>query len=183
MPTIDVLVEMLQSHKPGKRYEACELLRVAPSLSPAALVALEKATDDPNPGVRESAASALAVHNAPTSMPPTAPPVPQRPSRFEDGVVAALPPLVIPPILLSIMFLITTGDPFAWIDLLAAFTQPGMVYPANVVVSDVALLAPPIIAFLAGALLSRKAGRVLGLVFLAVGSCWLVFFMGLLAFT
>lgn len=62
-------LEMLKSPKASVRYEACELLRVQPSLSPDALSALELALEDPDRSVRDSAGSALKVHK-PNPMPP-----------------------------------------------------------------------------------------------------------------
>ena len=53
---------MLQSDNHNKRYDACEELRVLPSLPPEALEALRLATNDPNPGVADAAQRALALH-------------------------------------------------------------------------------------------------------------------------
>ncbi len=60
---IEKLTKMLQSPKPGTRYEACEYLRVAPSITPEALEALKKALNDPDASVAEAAQSALNVHS------------------------------------------------------------------------------------------------------------------------
>ena len=57
-----ILLTMLKSPKVSVRYEATELLRVQESISPVALSALKAALDDPDASVRESAASALRVH-------------------------------------------------------------------------------------------------------------------------
>jgi hypothetical protein len=59
---IEKLIKMLQSPKPGTRYEACEYLRVAPSITPEALEALKNAIDDPDASVAEVAQRALNVH-------------------------------------------------------------------------------------------------------------------------
>ena len=70
------LLEMLLSPHGALRYEACELLRVAPSLSPASISALQQAASDPDPDVAERAAAALAIHLAPSQLTP--PPVHRR---------------------------------------------------------------------------------------------------------
>ena len=59
---IQKLVSKLQSSKANVRYEACEYLRVAPSLPPEAIQALQTALTDPDKDVRESAQRALNVH-------------------------------------------------------------------------------------------------------------------------
>lgn len=59
MSTIDKFVQMLESSKASARYDACEELRVANESSPAAVAALEKATQDPNRDVAEAAKNAL----------------------------------------------------------------------------------------------------------------------------
>jgi len=63
------LLEMLKSPKASVRYDACELLRVQPSLSPDALSALELALEDSDPSVRDSPASALQVHQTNSVIP------------------------------------------------------------------------------------------------------------------
>jgi hypothetical protein len=70
MADIDKLIEMLQSPKASRRFDACEELRVAPSLPPPAISALEQATNDPDRLVRESAARALAVQEPSFEPPP-----------------------------------------------------------------------------------------------------------------
>lgn len=62
MSKIEKLVDKLWSLKAGTRYDACELLRVAPTITPEAIAALEKVLRDPDPAVVESGASALQVH-------------------------------------------------------------------------------------------------------------------------
>ena len=62
MAGIEKLIEMLRSPKASTRFEACELLRVAPVITPEGIAALENALHDPDPGVVESAKSVLAVH-------------------------------------------------------------------------------------------------------------------------
>jgi hypothetical protein len=57
------LINMLQSPKPNKRYEACELLRVAPAITPEARIALQNAINDPDASVVDAAQRALAIHN------------------------------------------------------------------------------------------------------------------------
>ena len=65
MSDIQSLINMLQSNNPDKRYDACEELRVSPSLPPEALDALRLAINDENPDVADAARRALALH-APT---------------------------------------------------------------------------------------------------------------------
>ena len=62
MTDIQKWLLQLQSDNPNKRYEACEELRVAPSITDEALAALRKVTSDPNTGVAEAAQRALDVH-------------------------------------------------------------------------------------------------------------------------
>ncbi len=78
MADIAKLVEDLKSPHYIIRFDACEALRVAPSLPPTAIAALEKALSDPDGIVRESAESALRVHKPrPASQPmPRATPIP-----------------------------------------------------------------------------------------------------------
>jgi HEAT repeat protein len=64
------LMEMLQSPNSRTRFDACEELRVAPSLPATAIAALEKAANDPDRSVRDSAASALKVHKPPAAKAP-----------------------------------------------------------------------------------------------------------------
>jgi len=61
---IEKAIKMLDSPKASARYDACEWLRVAPSLSDAAISALEKALTDADPEVRVAAHRALNVHRA-----------------------------------------------------------------------------------------------------------------------
>ena len=62
MSEIEKLVGRLRSPKAGTRNGACELLRVAPAITPEAIAALEKVLRDPEPAVSEGAASALRGH-------------------------------------------------------------------------------------------------------------------------
>jgi len=62
MSDIQHLIKMLQSDNHNKRYDACEELRVLPSLPPEALEALRLATNDPNPSVADAAQRAIAIH-------------------------------------------------------------------------------------------------------------------------
>lgn len=55
-------IAMLSSAEPNVRYEACELMRIAPALSPQARLALEGALHDPDREVAERAEAALRVH-------------------------------------------------------------------------------------------------------------------------
>ena len=75
MPNVEKLLKMLESPKASVRYEACEWLRVAPSLTDAATAALEKAANDPDPDVRGSAQIALDLHK-PEAPPPLVPAMP-----------------------------------------------------------------------------------------------------------
>ena len=55
---------MLQSNDSNKRYDACEELRVSPSLPPEALEALRLATNDANPDVADAARRAIELHTS-----------------------------------------------------------------------------------------------------------------------
>jgi hypothetical protein len=61
---IDKRIEMLRSPKASTRFEACELLRVAPKITPEETAALRNALRDPDSDVVERAKSALAAHSA-----------------------------------------------------------------------------------------------------------------------
>jgi len=74
MPNIDKQIARLKSPKPVVRYDACEEMRVAPSLSPQARDALLAATKDPSPEVADAATRALETHSP--STPPLFPPPP-----------------------------------------------------------------------------------------------------------
>jgi hypothetical protein len=69
MPDTEKLVAMLRDPKASVRYEACELLRVEPAITPEALAALEAALEDTDPDVVERAAAALKHHRANTLQP------------------------------------------------------------------------------------------------------------------
>ena len=70
MSNIQDLLKMLQSDNANTRYDACEQLRVMPSISENALAALRNATRDTNADVADAATRALAVHGAmPTPSP------------------------------------------------------------------------------------------------------------------
>jgi hypothetical protein len=69
MSEIEKLVEKLRNPKAGTRYEACELLRVAPTITPEAIEALEKVLHDTDPAIVESAASSLQGHEEITGLP------------------------------------------------------------------------------------------------------------------
>ncbi len=71
MDGIRRLVEQLHSPNKDKRYEACEWLRVAPSLPQTALDALEQATHDADPLVADSARRAVALHTEPVVLTPS----------------------------------------------------------------------------------------------------------------
>jgi len=85
MSEIEKLVEKLRSPKAGTRYGACELLRVAPTITPEAIAALEKVLHDPDPGIAGR---------------PGQPPEPQQ-YRWADLPVEYLPALLLP---LSVAF-------------------------------------------------------------------------------
>lgn len=61
--SIEHLLEMLNSRKASIRYEACEYLRVAPSLTSEVIQALNNACSDPDPDVAEAARRAFAAHS------------------------------------------------------------------------------------------------------------------------
>lgn len=59
---IDELLKMLQSPKASKRYEACEYLRVAPTITPEAIIALQNALNDTDAEVADAAQRSLNLH-------------------------------------------------------------------------------------------------------------------------
>jgi hypothetical protein len=70
MTADEKLIAMLRSAKASDRYDACELLRVAPEIAPETVLALENVLRDPDPEVAERAASALRVHSSAARQPP-----------------------------------------------------------------------------------------------------------------
>jgi hypothetical protein len=65
-------ISKLQNPNANIRYEACEYLRVAPSITPEAIEALEMALNDTNKSVAEAAHRALEIQ-APTRIPTKTP--------------------------------------------------------------------------------------------------------------
>jgi len=63
MSDVQGLIKMLQSKDHNKRYDACELLRVSPSLPIEALDALRLTTNDENPDVADAARRAIELHS------------------------------------------------------------------------------------------------------------------------
>jgi hypothetical protein len=94
MSEVEKLVEKLRSPKVGNRYEACELLRIAPAITPEAIEALEKVLHDPDPAIIESAASALQGHQGIAER-PDQPPEPQQ-YRWADLPIEYLPAILLP---------------------------------------------------------------------------------------
>ena len=70
------LLGQLNSADKNKRYDACELLRVSPTLPPEAISALQAATHDSEEDVAEAAQRALAIHLAPGPAQPRHAPLP-----------------------------------------------------------------------------------------------------------
>jgi hypothetical protein len=62
MVDIDKLLERLGSPSSSARYEACELLRIADSITEPAVIALLAHLNDPNKDVADAARRALALH-------------------------------------------------------------------------------------------------------------------------
>ena len=62
MSDIQSLIKMLQSDNHNKRYDACEELRVLPSLPPEVLEALRLVANDANPSVADAAQRAITLH-------------------------------------------------------------------------------------------------------------------------
>jgi len=86
----DVL-RKLRSANSGSRYEACELLRVALSISPEARAELVRATADSDPLVAERARAALGAH---PTIPGSDSDLTVLASR-DNPLYAALPPILI----------------------------------------------------------------------------------------
>ena len=62
MADIQHLIKLLQSENSKERFDACEELRLSPSLPPEAIQALRAATRDANPKVAEAAQRAIMRH-------------------------------------------------------------------------------------------------------------------------
>jgi len=75
MPDIAKLVEKLQTGNRNARYEACEELRVADTITEEALQVLERASQDPDSGVADAARRALHTHRPPAPAPTPPPPL------------------------------------------------------------------------------------------------------------
>ncbi len=82
MDHITTQITRLTNPRADTRYDACEELRVASSLPPQALSALQRAAQDPDPGVADAAQRALRLHIGP----PPAVPVPASESLIAPGV-------------------------------------------------------------------------------------------------
>jgi hypothetical protein len=67
MDEIERLSKALESPKASVRYDACESLRVTPTLNDAAIAALERVSNDSDPDVRDAAQRALSLHQPGTS--------------------------------------------------------------------------------------------------------------------
>jgi len=100
MSTIRDVLHMLRSSNTGTRYEACELLRIAQSISSEARAELVRASADSDPFVAERARAALSAH-------------PATPGADSDLTVLALPdnPLyaALPPILIALATAVCGG--------------------------------------------------------------------------
>ena len=66
---ISAQLERLKSPNKSTRFDACEMLRIAPSIPPQAIDALRLATQDPDQLVAEAAGRALALHMQPVTVP------------------------------------------------------------------------------------------------------------------
>jgi hypothetical protein len=64
MSDIPALLRLLHDDNPNRRHDACEELRVTPSIPEEAIAALQKATHDYNADVADAAKRALAIHQA-----------------------------------------------------------------------------------------------------------------------
>jgi hypothetical protein len=64
MAEIGSLISQLAHSDRNKRYDACEELRVMPTITPEALTALQNAANDQDPLVSEAAQRALAAHTS-----------------------------------------------------------------------------------------------------------------------
>ena len=90
MTNIQKLIEQLQNPNPNKRYDACEELRVSPSLPDNAINALRLTLQDDDPLVADAAKRALDLH---------APVIPDKPSESNRSTSVSIPsqPYVSPP--------------------------------------------------------------------------------------
>ncbi len=144
-------VERLKSPNKNTRYEACEMLRVAPAITPEALEALRLATHDPDRLVAEAAQDALRVHLEPESIKPAQA---QRPAGFWENpwkkalAVALLFPLtlvvermltfnqqVLPSAAWALAFMKWLALPVGWLGVWNAIFRPapptGPAYPVD----------------------------------------------------
>ena len=67
MDNISTQLERLKSPNKDTRFDACEMLRIAPSIPQEAVDALRLATQDPDRLVADAATDAIAVHTQPLS--------------------------------------------------------------------------------------------------------------------
>ena len=103
MSEIEKIVEKLRSPKVRTKYEACESLRVAPTITPEAIEAMEKVLHDLGPAIVASTSSALQAHQGIAGR-PGQPPDPQQYCWADlpiEYLPALLPPLSVLQLLLS----------------------------------------------------------------------------------
>ena len=143
MTSNEKYLKMLESLKVSERYEACEWLRVSPSLTKSELDALKKATHDPDPGVRDAAQRALNIHKGEGSSPL----VPQMAPQFETDV----PPT-------------ETNKPSRWIAYVTVAVGGILLFSG--VITGFIYLGAPLLAgkSILGEQLGEMAGMFLGLV-------------------
>jgi hypothetical protein len=152
MRDVQKLVAMLRSPKANVRYEACELLRVAPEITPEAIVALENALRDPDPHVAEGAKTALNVHRdaaggSHVSSGQQGIAISSR-ARPRDYLIVALLSIILPQLLPMCLIL-----PFVYSEYLPMFS--------DIVGTAIAFaLIPPMAAILVTRLFGRRAGIV-----------------------
>jgi hypothetical protein len=122
MNKIEKTIGNLNSSNKNTRYEACEELSTAGSLPESAIIALESATNDPDPLVADAARRALAIHKP---SPPTEEPLSfsrdlplQEPPRNEkvESILEQKPLwpriLIIPVVMLLCILIPIAGDMF-----------------------------------------------------------------------
>jgi len=151
MSTSSDVLRMLYSSDSGTRYEACELLRVAQSISSEARAELVRTTADSDPSVAERARAALIAHPAT----PGSDSNPMVLHSLDNPLFATLPPILIglaTAICGSIAFLgLTFGDTFD-----AVAQQRNVDLASEVCIVSIAIL---VLCFLAVAKLALRGHK------------------------
>jgi hypothetical protein len=148
MQEIDRLLQLIESPNPSKRYDACEELRVADAIPTEAIVALQRATGDPDHDVADAAWRALALHAI--NRPPSAPGDAQAPIAIDEPAHVAIATGCFG-YLAAVVLVWVILAPGVEITLLLAFFLPGTECPFLP-----AFYLPPILGPAVGILLAKR---------------------------